>query len=120
MQKKIPLYARTLDSRIPKSLDKPLKLWSYKGTGYPDEHVEHLDDQLDYYHTDRDSKWKLFVLTLTEYALTWYKSLPDGNIDFCYAMYDTFIAHLTAKNGQPTTMVMLNAFIQGKKETMCG
>ena len=35
----------------------------------PDEHVENVDDQLDYYQAHRDVKGNLFALNLTESVL---------------------------------------------------
>lgn len=36
----------------------------------PDENVEHVDNQVDYYHADRDVKCKLLALTLIGSSLT--------------------------------------------------
>lgn len=40
-----------LDSRILRSLEEPSKLQSYNENRDHDEPVEHIDNQLDYYHT---------------------------------------------------------------------
>lgn len=59
------MFARILDIRIPKSLVKPIKVQIYNETGDPNEHVEHVEDRLEYYHAKKDEKAKLFALTLT-------------------------------------------------------
>ncbi|MCI30333.1 hypothetical protein A2U01_0051542, partial [Trifolium medium] len=40
---------RILESRIPRTLEKPPKMETYDGTTDPDEHLEHFDTVLDYY-----------------------------------------------------------------------
>ncbi|MCI30264.1 hypothetical protein A2U01_0051473, partial [Trifolium medium] len=44
-----PFTLRILESRIPRTLEKPPKLETYDGTTDPDEHLEHIDTVLDYY-----------------------------------------------------------------------
>lgn len=65
-----------LDGRIPRFLEKPPKLQDYNGDEDPKEHVEHVDDRLNYYHSDGDIKCKLFVLTMIESSRDWYKTFP--------------------------------------------
>lgn len=60
-KKRNPTSARIMDSRIPRSLEKPMKLQSYDGTGDHDEHGEQVDDLMDYYHTHGAVKCKLFA-----------------------------------------------------------
>lgn len=75
------MFARILERKIYRWLEKHLKLQSYDGTGNPEEHVEHVDYQLDHCHTDEVVKCKVFALTLTRSTTTWYKSLMDKSID---------------------------------------
>lgn len=58
-----------LNNKNLKSLEKPLKLKNYDMTEDPNENIEHVDSLLDYYHADRDVKFKIFALTLIESAL---------------------------------------------------
>ncbi|MCH95345.1 hypothetical protein A2U01_0016320, partial [Trifolium medium] len=46
---KTSFTVRILESRIPRTLEKPPKLETYDGTTDPDEHVKHIDTVLDYY-----------------------------------------------------------------------
>lgn len=68
-RKKNPLSVCILNNKNPKSLEKPLKPKNYDMTEDPDENIEHVDNLLDYYHADRDVKFKIFALTLTESTL---------------------------------------------------
>lgn len=65
-RKKNPLTACILDDNIVKCLDKPLKFHSYNRNREPNKHIDNMDKQLNYYHTDSDVKCNLFALTLTE------------------------------------------------------
>lgn len=59
------LSAQTLYRRILKSLENPLKLQIYNGIMDLNEHIEHVDDRLDFCYTQKAVMWKLFALTLT-------------------------------------------------------
>lgn len=61
-------------------MDKPLKLCEYDGKGDHDEHVQLVDDRLNYFSTDEASKCKLFTLTLVGLARMWFNGLPDESI----------------------------------------
>lgn len=67
-------------ARIPRSHEKPQKLQSYEGMRDPDEHVEHINNTLDYYHAQRVVKCKLFALALTRVAMTWFRTIPNKSI----------------------------------------
>lgn len=43
-QPKHPLYARILERKISKSMQKPLKFREYNGKGNPDEHMQLVND----------------------------------------------------------------------------
>lgn len=52
----------------PKSQEKPHNLHIFNRKGDEYEHVKHVDDWLDYYHTpNEDVKCKLFALILTKF-----------------------------------------------------
>lgn len=53
---KHPLFACILDSQIPKSLEKPLRLKEYDGKGDPDEHLQLVDENLNHFDADEVSK----------------------------------------------------------------
>lgn len=61
---KHPLCARTLESKIPKSIEKMPKLGEHDEKGYPGEYVQIVNDRLNYFYVDEASKCKLFALTL--------------------------------------------------------
>lgn len=67
--KKNLVFVHVLDNKILRSMEKPLKLRSYDGNKDSDEHIDHVDDHLDYNHADTNVKCKLFMLTLTKSAL---------------------------------------------------
>lgn len=49
-QKSNSLSRQILGGRIPRSLEKPLRLQNYDGKGDLNEHIKHIDIMLDYYH----------------------------------------------------------------------
>lgn len=75
MLEKTSMYAHVLDNKIQKSLEKLQNLQRYNEARDSNEHVEHVNDRLDYYHADRAMKWNLFPLILAELVVAWYKSL---------------------------------------------
>lgn len=52
-----------LDNKIPRSLENLPKMKSYDRAGDLDEHVEHVDNMIDYYHVEGAVRCKLFALT---------------------------------------------------------
>lgn len=117
-RKRNPMFTSILERGIPRPLEKPRKIQSYDGIRDLDEHLEYVDNQLDYYHTDIVSKCKLFSLTLIGLTMAWYKILLDESIDSLRDLCKAFTAHFTACKCQPTTIVILNGITQGKKETL--
>lgn len=71
-----------LDSQMLKSLKKYPKLDSYNETGDLNENIEHMDNILDYHHTWGAEKYKLFILSLKEALITWFKIVIDNYINF--------------------------------------
>lgn len=53
---KHPLCSRILESKIPKSMQKPTKLGEYDGKGDPDEYAKLVNDRINYYSVDDTSK----------------------------------------------------------------
>lgn len=60
------MCAQFLNSKILRSLEKPPKLLTYNGIKDLDEHIEHMDDLLDYDQAHEVVKCKLFALTLID------------------------------------------------------
>lgn len=68
-------------------MEKQSKLGEYDGNGNLDEHVQLVNDRLNYFSEDHISKCKLFALTLILPIMLWFNDLPYGSItswtDFC-------------------------------------
>lgn len=109
------LSGKILNSRIPKSLDKPPKLDIYNCKGDPNEHVEHIDTILNYYHSRGVVDCKLFVLALKGYIMKRFKTLCDDCISSYKELSDFFIVQLTVWKLKPITIVILSG-IQQKNE----
>ncbi|CAI8590956.1 unnamed protein product [Vicia faba] len=92
-----PRATNLLNNEIPRSLEKPQKIQSYDETGDLDEHIEHMDNQLDYYHAHRAIKCKLFALTLPRSAMFWLKTLSDGSMDSCQDLCEALTTNFTPK-----------------------
>lgn len=75
-----PLCTFIWDSRIPKLTEKPPKISEYNKKGDPDEHVQLVDDQLNYFNFGDVPKCKLFALTLVGLSRLWFNTLLDGSI----------------------------------------
>lgn len=58
--------------------------------GDPDEHVQVVYEQLNYFGTDDASKCKLFALTLVGPTRLWFNDIPDGCIDSCTQLCKRF------------------------------
>lgn len=56
MQPKHPMSVRILESKIPKSMEKPPKLNDYDKKRNPYEHMQLVDDRLSYFNVDDVSK----------------------------------------------------------------
>lgn len=70
-----------IDCRNPNYFDKPQKLETYKGTGDPDEHGDHVDTVLYYHQAKSVVKCKTFVLNLKSVVMTWLKAFEDNSIN---------------------------------------
>lgn len=69
-----------------------MKLDSHNETRDPDEHIEHVDNMLDYHHVQIVVRCKLFVLALKEVVMKWFKTLPDGYINSYKELFDFLTA----------------------------
>ncbi|GAU18261.1 hypothetical protein TSUD_176030 [Trifolium subterraneum] len=76
-----PLSRRIMDIPLPRGLEKPPTMDKYDGTTDPDEHVQSVETALDYRNLRGSIKCKLFPLSLTRGASTWWRNLPPGSID---------------------------------------
>lgn len=64
MYPKYPLAIRILETWISKTMKKSPKLGNYDGKEDPDEHMQLINDRLNYFSIDDAYKCKIFVLTL--------------------------------------------------------
>lgn len=94
-RRKHPFSTRILDSWVSNS-----KLHSYDRKGDSDEHMQHVDDRLDYYHVNEALKCNLFTLTLTGSTMICFKSLPNKSIYSWTKLCKNFIARSTYKNSR--------------------
>lgn len=69
-----------------------MKLADYDGTRDPDEHVENVDNRMNYYNAHEAVKYKLFAITLIGATMTWYKTLLDGSTNSWENLCDSFTA----------------------------
>lgn len=91
-RKKNMLSIRILDSRISRCLENPQKMQSYDGNRDLNEHVKHVDNMLDYYHTLGVVKYNIFTLNLVEVLMVWFKPFSNGSINLWKDMCDAFTA----------------------------
>ncbi|GAU45602.1 hypothetical protein TSUD_285710 [Trifolium subterraneum] len=87
-----PLSRRIMDIPLPRGLEKPPTLDKYDGTTDPDEHVQSVETALDYRNLRGSIKCKLFPLSLTRGASTWWRNLPPGSIDSWEELCRIFVA----------------------------
>lgn len=99
-------------------MKKPPKIWSYDGTEELDKHVEHVDNILNYYHTQGIVKCKFCALTLIGAAMRWFKTLPYGSVGSWKDICDTFIAQFISQKQPFITMVILSKATQKNKEAL--
>lgn len=78
-------------------MEKPPKLCEYDGKGDSHEHIQIINDQLNYFITDKASKCKFFTLTLVGPTRMWFNGLLNRSIeswtDFCEEFFAYFTAH---------------------------
>lgn len=102
---------RITDYVILKSLEKSLKLEFYEETGDLDEHMEHVDIVL-YYHPARGIiKCQLFVFTLKDGTMTWFKRLVDDSIDSWRTLCEKFTSDSTSRKRQPIMMPFISVVV---------
>lgn len=67
--------------KISKCMEEPPKLGDYNVKRDPDEHVQVVNDRLNYFSADDASKCKLFVLTLVGSTMLWFNGLSGISIE---------------------------------------
>ncbi|GAU51947.1 hypothetical protein TSUD_417300 [Trifolium subterraneum] len=112
------LSRRIMDIPLPRGLEKPPTLDKYDGTTDPDEHVQSVETALDYRNLRGSIKCKLFPLSLTRGASTWWRNLPPGSIDSWEELCRMFTAHFTTSRRHPKTVASLKAIVQGPEESL--
>ncbi|GAU10583.1 hypothetical protein TSUD_422950, partial [Trifolium subterraneum] len=113
-----PLSRRIMDIPLPRGLEKPPTLDKYDGTTDPDEHVQSVETALDYRNLRGSIKCKLFPLSLTRGASTWWRNLPPSSIDSWEELCRMFTAHFTTSRRHPKTLASLKAIVQGPEESL--
>ncbi|GAU19888.1 hypothetical protein TSUD_171140 [Trifolium subterraneum] len=113
-----PLSRRIMDIPLPRGLEKPPTLDKYDGTTDPDEHVQSVETALDYRNLRGSIKCKLFPLSLSRGASTWWRNLPPGSIDSWEELCRMFTAHFTTSRRHPKTVASLKAIVQGPEESL--
>ncbi|GAU33995.1 hypothetical protein TSUD_212560 [Trifolium subterraneum] len=113
-----PLSRRIMDIPLPRGLEKPPTLDKYDGTTDPDEHVQSVETALDYRNLRGSIKCKLFPLSLTRGASTWWRNLPPGSIDSWEELCRMFTTHFTTSRRHPKTVASLKAIVQGPEESL--
>ncbi|GAU50675.1 hypothetical protein TSUD_187590 [Trifolium subterraneum] len=113
-----PLSRRIMDIPLPRGLEKPPTLDKYDGTTDPDEHVQSVETALDYRNLRGSIKCKLFPLSLTRGASTWWRNLPPGSIDSWEELCRMFTAHFTTSRRHPKTVASIKAIVQGPEESL--
>ncbi|GAU23378.1 hypothetical protein TSUD_334260 [Trifolium subterraneum] len=113
-----PLSRRIMDIPLPRGLEKPPTLDKYDGTTDPDEHVQSVETAIDYRNLRGSIKCKLFPLSLTRGASTWWRNLPPGSIDSWEELCRMFTAHFTTSRRHPKTVASLKAIVQGPEESL--
>ncbi|GAU51788.1 hypothetical protein TSUD_415740 [Trifolium subterraneum] len=106
-----PLSRRIMDIPLPRGLEKPPTLDKYDGTTDPDEHVQSVETALDYRNLRGSIKCKLFPLSLTRGASTWWRNLPPGSIDSWEELCRMFTSHFTTSRRHPKTVASLKAIV---------
>lgn len=99
-------------------MKKSTKLREYEGKGDPDEHVQLVNDWMNYFSTDKASKCKLFALTLVGPSKMWRNGLSDGSIESWVDFYEWFFVHFTSRKKQLLTIDFLSGIIQGKEKSL--
>lgn len=85
-----------MESKIPKSMQKPLKLEEYNGKGEHGKHVQLVNEWLNYYSADNASKLKLLGSTLVAPDILWFNGLLDGCIESWTIFYNRLTTRFTA------------------------
>lgn len=95
-------------------MDNPPKLNEYNKKGDSNEHVQLVNDRLNYFNIDEAFKCKFFTLTLVGSAMIWFNGLPDRCIESWTYFCKRFTTHFTARKRKLMMVVTLSGIIQGK------
>jgi hypothetical protein len=111
-----PLSLEILNTHLPKGLEKPPNLGHYDGQGDLDDHIAHIDVQLQYRRVKGPIRCRLFATTLKKGALDWYKSLAPGSITSWGQLCTLFSRKFTASRCHPKTVASLEDIVQKENE----
>lgn len=62
-------------------LEKPPNMSEYYGKGDLNEHIQLVNDCLNYFRADEAYKCELFALTLIRSSKIWFNALLDGSTE---------------------------------------
>lgn len=93
---------------IHKLLEKSPKRDNYDGIGDPYERVEPIETMLDYHHIRSVVNCMLFVMTLKDATMTWFKNLPGGYINSWKKLCNSFTTQFMVRKWKPKIIAILN------------
>jgi hypothetical protein len=99
-------------------LEKPPSLGQYDGQEDPDDHISHINVNLQYQRVKGPIRCRLFATTLKKGALDCYKSLPPGSITSWGQLCTMFSRQFIASRRHPKTVASLEAIIQKENEPL--
>jgi len=113
-----PFTRRIRETSIPRRFEKLPHMDSYDGTSDPDENIKNIEVVLTYRAVRGAVKCKLFVTTLRQGAMTWFKNLRRNSIGTWGDLCHEFTTRFTASRTQPKTVSFLEAIVQGRCEPL--
>lgn len=62
-------------------MEKPPKTSEYNKKGIPDDHVQLVNDRLNYFNVEESSKCNMFIINLVGQTKLWFNAFPDRSIE---------------------------------------
>lgn len=79
-------------------MEEPPKLAKYDGNADSDEHMQHVNDLLNYFSIDDTYKFKLFALNLIRMTEMWFNGFSHGSITSWINFSERSSARFTTQN----------------------
>ena len=113
------IFSPAIDQyQIPARVKLPKILGKYLGMTSPSEHLDNYAVYMAL-NPDHDAlKYKLFRITLGEYAQTWYINLPKGSIGSFTELKEKFLAQFASSEPIWRPIEILHKIIQGLNESL--